>query len=53
LVGSATDVAAALVKYADLGISHFVLFDTPYKSEVGRIGDQVWPLLRAPTPVPH
>lgn len=53
LVGSATDVAAALQKYADLGISHFVLSDTPYKSEVGRIGDQVLPLLRRPAPASH
>jgi alkanesulfonate monooxygenase len=45
LVGSAAEVAAALQKYADLGVTHFVLSDTPYKSEVTRIGDQVLPLL--------
>ena len=46
LVGSATDVAAALERYADIGITHFVLSDTPYRSEVERIGDQLLPLLR-------
>jgi alkanesulfonate monooxygenase len=50
LVGSAAEVSAALQKYADLGVSHFVLSDTPYRSEVGRIGDQVLPQLRQPTP---
>lgn len=46
LVGSADEVAAALRKYADLGVSHFVLSDTPYRSEVVRLGDQLLPLLR-------
>ena len=46
LVGSAAEVAAALQKYADLGVKHFVLSDTPYLSEVSRIGEQVLPLLR-------
>jgi alkanesulfonate monooxygenase len=45
LVGSAVEVAAALRKYADLGVSHFVLSDTPYKSEAVRIGDELLPLL--------
>ncbi|WP_249999104.1 LLM class flavin-dependent oxidoreductase [Actinoplanes sp. M2I2] len=39
LVGSAGDVAAALRAYASLGISHFVLSDTPYKHETARVGD--------------
>ena len=39
------EVAAALQKYADLGVKHFVLSDTPYLSEVSRIGEQVLPLL--------
>ncbi|SDS04235.1 LLM class flavin-dependent oxidoreductase [Microlunatus soli] len=55
LVGSADDVAAALGKYADLGVSHFVLSDTPYLDEVARIGDQLLPRLRsllaAPAPL--
>lgn len=46
LVGSAAEVIAALRRYADLGITHFVLSDTPYRSEVVRIGDQVLPFLQ-------
>ena len=46
LVGSADDVAAALRKYRELGITHFVLSDTPYKQEIVRIGDQLLDLLR-------
>jgi len=52
LVGSAVEVAAALSKYADLGVTHFVLSDTPYKLEAVRLGDQLLPLLR-PTAVPN
>lgn len=47
LVGSAQDVAKSLRRYADLGISHFVLSDTPYLREIRRQGDQLLPLLRA------
>ncbi len=36
----------ALRKYQELGITHFVLSDTPYKTEIGRVGDSVLPLLR-------
>ncbi|MBO3737594.1 LLM class flavin-dependent oxidoreductase [Actinoplanes flavus] len=50
LVGSADDVAAALRKYADLGISHFVLSDTPYKRETARVGDALIHRLREPIP---
>ncbi|MEU4655976.1 LLM class flavin-dependent oxidoreductase [Streptomyces sp. NPDC023723] len=46
LVGSADDVAGALDAYRALGISHFVLSDTPYRREIVRIGDQLLPRLR-------
>ncbi|MBX5102894.1 LLM class flavin-dependent oxidoreductase [Rhizobium lentis] len=46
LVGSAADVARSLRNYQDLGITHFVLSDTPYLSEIKRQGDQLLPLLR-------
>lgn len=51
LVGSPDDVAAALLKYRELGITHFVLSDTPYKPEVARVGDQLLGLLRKGVPV--
>ena len=46
LVGSAADVARSLRKYQALGISHFVLSDTPYLDEIRRQGDQLLPLMR-------
>jgi alkanesulfonate monooxygenase len=46
LVGSAEDVARSLRKYEALGITHFVLSDTPYLDEIRRQGDQLLPLLR-------
>ena len=46
LVGSAADVARALRRYQALGISHFVLSDTPYLPEIKRQGEQLLPLLR-------
>jgi alkanesulfonate monooxygenase len=46
LVGSAEDVAKSLRKYQNLGITHFVLSDTPYLPEIRRQGDQLLPLLR-------
>lgn len=46
LVGSAEDVANSLRKYHALGITHFVLSDTPYLSEIKRQGEQLLPLLR-------
>lgn len=46
LVGSAEDVARALDRYRDLGITHFVLSDTPYLREIERQGEQLLPLLR-------
>ena len=49
LVGSAADVATALENYRALGVTHFVLSDTPYKQEIARLGDQLLPLLTART----
>jgi alkanesulfonate monooxygenase len=46
LVGSAEDVAASLRKYRALGITHFVLSDTPYLQEIERQGNSLLPLLR-------
>jgi alkanesulfonate monooxygenase len=48
LVGSHDEVAAALRKYQDLGITHFILSDTPYLHEVARVGDQLLSRLRDP-----
>jgi alkanesulfonate monooxygenase len=47
LVGSFDEVAAALRKYAGLGITHFILSDAPYKTEAARIGDELLGRLRA------
>lgn len=46
LVGSPDDVAAALNAYRALGVTHFVLSDTPYREETRRIGDQLLRRLR-------
>ncbi|NUR94944.1 MAG: LLM class flavin-dependent oxidoreductase [Kribbellaceae bacterium] len=46
LVGSPGDVAKSLHRYRDLGITHFILSDTPYREETVRIGDQLLPLLK-------
>jgi alkanesulfonate monooxygenase len=46
LVGSAEDVAGSLRKYRALGVTHFILSDTPYLQEIKRQGDQLLPLLR-------
>ncbi|GLZ77854.1 alkanesulfonate monooxygenase [Actinorhabdospora filicis] len=46
LVGSAEDVASSLRKYRDLGVTHFVLSDTPYLPEIERQGERLLPLLR-------
>ncbi|WP_039801573.1 LLM class flavin-dependent oxidoreductase [Nocardia araoensis] len=46
LVGSPEDVAKSLRRYQDLGITHFVLSDTPYLPEIERQGNQLLPLLR-------
>jgi len=54
LVGSADDVAGALRRYAELGVSHFILSDTPYQRETARVGDALIGRLReeAPAAVP-
>lgn len=49
LVGSYDEVAAALRKYAGLGVTHFILSDTPYTREVTRLGDELLPRLRGIT----
>ncbi|MBR1221583.1 LLM class flavin-dependent oxidoreductase [Bradyrhizobium sp. U87765 SZCCT0131] len=46
LVGSADEVARSLRKYQALGITHFVLSDTPYLQEIKRQGASLLPLLR-------
>ncbi|SHM34365.1 LLM class flavin-dependent oxidoreductase [Actinacidiphila paucisporea] len=51
LVGSPDDVAEALRAYGKLGITHFVLSDTPYRSEIARVGDQLLSRLRERNPV--
>jgi len=45
LVGSPEEVARSLAKYRDLGVTHFVLSDTPYLREIRRQGEQLLPLL--------
>ena len=47
LVGSATEVADALAAYARLGVSTFILSDTPYREEAERVGDLLLPELLA------
>ena len=46
LVGSYREVADALGRYRDLGVTHFLLSDTPYREETIRVGDHLLPLLR-------
>jgi alkanesulfonate monooxygenase len=46
LVGSAEEVAKSLRRYQNLGITHFVLSDTPYLREIARQGGRLRPLLR-------
>ncbi len=50
LVGSAAEVATSLKKYRDLGITRFILSDTPYLAEIERQGRQLLPLLREERP---
>jgi alkanesulfonate monooxygenase len=53
LVGSPDDVAGALRRYQELGVTHFVLSDTPYKQEIARVGDQLLSRLRGHSSKPH
>ncbi len=46
LVGSPDDVARSLLKYRDLGVTQFILSDTPYLTEIERQGRLLLPLLR-------
>ena len=41
LVGSAEDVIRSLEDYAALGMTHFIISDTPYLDEAVRVGDAV------------
>ncbi|WP_225799936.1 LLM class flavin-dependent oxidoreductase [Streptomyces sp. NK15101] len=52
LVGSAREVADALHRYRELGVTHFVLSDTPYRQEIARVGDALLPLLAEPAASP-
>ncbi len=46
LVGSAHEVALALAAYVRLGISTFILSDTPYREEAVRVGELLLPQVR-------
>jgi alkanesulfonate monooxygenase len=52
LVGSADDVVAALNDYVALGITHFIISDTPYREEAIRVGDQVVARMLEPVATP-
>lgn len=41
LVGSADEIVATLQDYVALGVTHFILSDTPYREEAIRVGDLV------------
>lgn len=47
LVGSHDEVAEALAAYHRLGVTHFILSDTPYREEALRVGSELLPRLRA------
>jgi len=49
LVGSAEEVAASLRKYREIGITKFILSDTPYLSEIRKQGRELLPLLAEET----
>jgi alkanesulfonate monooxygenase len=45
-VGAAAEVLASLRKCQALGVTHFMLSDTPYLTEIERQGQRLLPLLR-------
>jgi alkanesulfonate monooxygenase SsuD/methylene tetrahydromethanopterin reductase-like flavin-dependent oxidoreductase (luciferase family) len=45
-VGSPEDVAQSLAAYHRLGITRFILSDTPYREEAERVGSTLLPRLR-------
>lgn len=48
LVGSPSEIIDTLREYCDLGISHFILSDTPYREEAARVGELVvQPMLKS------
>lgn len=47
LVGSHDEVAQALAAYQRLGITHFILSDTPYREEALRVGEHLIPRVKA------
>jgi alkanesulfonate monooxygenase len=51
LVGSAEEIIAALNAYVKLGITKFILSDTPYRDEAIRVGDLVVKPMLAAVPV--
>jgi alkanesulfonate monooxygenase len=46
--GSELDAISSLRRYRKLGVTHFVLSDTPYLPEIERQGEQLLPLSRSP-----
>ncbi|MDG9883526.1 LLM class flavin-dependent oxidoreductase [Pseudomonas sp. GD04058] len=50
LVGSHQNIAERLAEYRDAGFSTFILAGNPHLEEALRIGQEVLPLLRQPTP---
>jgi alkanesulfonate monooxygenase len=51
LVGSPDDIVNALRAYEALGITRFILSDTPYLEEVERVGDLVVSRMQSPVAV--
>lgn len=47
LVGSHDEVAQALSAYQRLGVSHFILSDTPYQEEAIRVGRELIPRVKS------